>query len=199
MRAIGVLAARSMLCGMADTAYVVDAVRSPIGRRNGSLSDIRADELAAQVLNGLIGRVDLDPGEIEDIADQAEQMSPSQLDSLDIGVEVAIDPLCRLKLQQIGIAKNSAERRPQLVTHVGQKAAFRSIRHLGGFFGLVERCFRLFALGQFLLNCGVELGVFARQGGKLLVLAAQRRGNVFALGDIAKHNNPAGQSAMPVV
>ena len=52
--------------GMAD-AYVVDAVRSPIGRRNGSLSEIRADELAAQVLNGLVGRVDLDPGEIEDV------------------------------------------------------------------------------------------------------------------------------------
>jgi acetyl-CoA acyltransferase len=48
-------------------AYLVDAVRSPIGRRSGSLSDIRADELAAQVLNGLVGRVDLDPGEIEDV------------------------------------------------------------------------------------------------------------------------------------
>ena len=55
-----------MLSAMAE-AYVVDAVRSPIGRRNGSLSDIRADELAAQVLNGLVGRVDLDPGEIEDV------------------------------------------------------------------------------------------------------------------------------------
>ena len=55
-----------MLSPMAD-AYVVDAVRSPIGRRNGSLSEIRADELAAQVLNGLVGRVDLDPGEIEDV------------------------------------------------------------------------------------------------------------------------------------
>jgi len=48
-------------------AYVVDAVRSPIGRRNGSLSGIRADELAAQVLNGLVGRVELDAGEIEDV------------------------------------------------------------------------------------------------------------------------------------
>ena len=56
-----------MLWRMGDTAYVVDAVRSPIGRRNGSLSEIRADELAAQVLNGLIGRVDLEPGEIEDV------------------------------------------------------------------------------------------------------------------------------------
>ncbi len=48
-------------------AYVIDAVRSPIGRRNGSLSEIRADELAAQVLNGLVGRVEVDPGEIEDV------------------------------------------------------------------------------------------------------------------------------------
>ena len=41
-------------------ALIVDAVRSPIGKRNGSLSKIRADELAAQVLNGLVGRHDLD-------------------------------------------------------------------------------------------------------------------------------------------
>src|ERR671925_1264962 len=55
-----------MLSSMAD-AYVIDAVRSPIGRRNGSLSEIRADELAAQVLNALVGRVELDPGAIEDV------------------------------------------------------------------------------------------------------------------------------------
>jgi acetyl-CoA acyltransferase len=48
-------------------AYIVDAVRSPIGRRNGSLAGVRADELAAQVLNGLVERIDLDPGEVEDV------------------------------------------------------------------------------------------------------------------------------------
>jgi acetyl-CoA acetyltransferase family protein len=48
-------------------AYVVDAVRSPIGRRNGALSSIRGDELAAQVLNGLVERNSLDPAEIEDV------------------------------------------------------------------------------------------------------------------------------------
>ena len=48
-------------------ALIVDAVRSPIGRRNGSLSSIRADELAAQVLNGLAERNDLDPVEVEDV------------------------------------------------------------------------------------------------------------------------------------
>jgi acetyl-CoA acetyltransferase family protein len=55
-----------MLWPMRD-AFIVDAVRSPIGRRNGSLSDVRADELAAQVLNGLVGRVDVDPVHIEDV------------------------------------------------------------------------------------------------------------------------------------
>src|SRR2546429_4920474 len=48
-------------------ALIVDAVRSPIGKRNGSLSKIRADELAGQVLNGLVTRNDLDPAEVEDV------------------------------------------------------------------------------------------------------------------------------------
>ena len=46
---------------MRSEALIVDAVRSPIGRRNGSLAGTRGDELAAQVLNGLVARHDLDP------------------------------------------------------------------------------------------------------------------------------------------
>jgi acetyl-CoA acyltransferase len=48
-------------------ALIIDAVRSPIGKRNGTLASVRADELAAQVLNGLVGRLDVDPGAIEDV------------------------------------------------------------------------------------------------------------------------------------
>ena len=48
-------------------ALIIDAVRSPIGKRNGTLSTVRADELAAQVLNALVARHDLDPVEIEDV------------------------------------------------------------------------------------------------------------------------------------
>src|SRR6266702_1767016 len=51
---------------MAD-AYIIDAVRSPIGKKNGTLSSIRGDELGAQVLNALVERHDLDPAEIEDV------------------------------------------------------------------------------------------------------------------------------------
>src|SRR5216110_1552386 len=46
---------------------IVDAVRSPIGRRNGALSKVRGDELAAQVLNALVARQDIDTTEVEDV------------------------------------------------------------------------------------------------------------------------------------
>jgi acetyl-CoA acetyltransferase family protein len=48
-------------------AFIVDAVRSPIGKRGGSLAGVRADELAAQVLNGLVARTDLEPEEVDDV------------------------------------------------------------------------------------------------------------------------------------
>jgi acetyl-CoA acetyltransferase family protein len=48
-------------------ALIVDAVRSPIGKRNGMLASVRADELAAQVLNGLVERAGIDPADIEDV------------------------------------------------------------------------------------------------------------------------------------
>jgi acetyl-CoA acyltransferase len=48
-------------------ALIVDAVRSPIGKKNGTLASIRGDELGGQVLNGLAARHDLDPAEVEDV------------------------------------------------------------------------------------------------------------------------------------
>jgi acetyl-CoA acyltransferase len=48
-------------------ALIVDAVRSPIGKKNGTLSHIRGDDLSAQVVNGLLTRNDVDPGEVEDL------------------------------------------------------------------------------------------------------------------------------------
>ena len=53
--------------GVQSDALIVDAVRSPIGKRNGSLAGMRGDELAGAVLNGLVARHDLDPAEVEDV------------------------------------------------------------------------------------------------------------------------------------
>src|SRR5262245_4455378 len=48
-------------------ALIVDALRSPIGKRNGTLSSIRGDELSGQVLNALVRRNDVEPGQVEDV------------------------------------------------------------------------------------------------------------------------------------
>src|SRR4051794_7846734 len=48
-------------------ALIIDAVRSPIGRKKGTLSNIRGDELSAQVVNALVGRNHVDPAEVEDV------------------------------------------------------------------------------------------------------------------------------------
>jgi acetyl-CoA acyltransferase len=48
-------------------ALIVDAVRSAIGRKNGTLSHIRGDELSAQVVSGLVARNDVDPAQVEDL------------------------------------------------------------------------------------------------------------------------------------
>src|ERR671924_1503435 len=48
-------------------ALIIDAARSPIGKRDGSLAKIRGDELAGQILNGLVERNELDPAEVEDV------------------------------------------------------------------------------------------------------------------------------------
>src|SRR2546423_14544731 len=53
--------------GWESDALIVDAVRSPIGKRNGALASIRSDELAGQVLNALVQRQDLDPAQVEDV------------------------------------------------------------------------------------------------------------------------------------
>jgi acetyl-CoA acyltransferase len=48
-------------------AYIVDAVRSPIGRRNGALSSMRSDDLAGRMLDALVRRNALDPAQVEDV------------------------------------------------------------------------------------------------------------------------------------
>ncbi len=48
-------------------AYIVDAVRTPFGRRNGILKDVRPDDLAAQTLKQLVSRTHTDPAVIEDV------------------------------------------------------------------------------------------------------------------------------------
>ncbi len=52
---------------MPREVVIVDAVRTPIGRRNGSLAGVRADHLAAHLLAALVQRNGLAPEAVEDV------------------------------------------------------------------------------------------------------------------------------------
>ncbi len=48
-------------------AFIVDAVRTPVGRRNGGLSRVHPADLGAHVLKALMERTKIDPREVEDV------------------------------------------------------------------------------------------------------------------------------------
>ena len=48
-------------------AVIVEAVRAPVGKRNGALSGVHPAELSAQVLNGLVERAGVDPALVDDV------------------------------------------------------------------------------------------------------------------------------------
>nr|WP_296766463.1 acetyl-CoA C-acetyltransferase [Rhodococcus sp. (in: high G+C Gram-positive bacteria)] len=48
-------------------AYVVDAIRTPVGKRGGALSEIHSADLGAGVLRSLLDRNPVDPGEVDDV------------------------------------------------------------------------------------------------------------------------------------
>ena len=48
-------------------AWIIDGVRTPIGRHGGSLAPVRPDDLAAVTITGLLERNDVDPGTIDDV------------------------------------------------------------------------------------------------------------------------------------
>src|SRR5256884_7923117 len=50
-----------------ETAVIIDALRTPIGRYGGALKDVRPDDLAALVVREAVQRNALDPAGIEDV------------------------------------------------------------------------------------------------------------------------------------
>ena len=48
-------------------AWIIDAVRTPIGRHGGALARVRPDDLAAAAITALLQRTGIDPATIEDV------------------------------------------------------------------------------------------------------------------------------------
>ena len=54
---------------MASTtqAYVVDAVRTPVGKKNGSLAEVHPIDLGVHAFRAIFDRTDVDPGAVDDV------------------------------------------------------------------------------------------------------------------------------------
>ena len=48
-------------------AFIVDAIRTPVGRRGGGLSQVHPADLGAHVLKAIVDRNDFDPAAVEDV------------------------------------------------------------------------------------------------------------------------------------
>jgi 3-oxoadipyl-CoA thiolase len=99
-------------------AWIVDAVRTPIGRYGGALAAVRPDDLAATVIRAIVERTGIDAAEIEDVvlgcANQAgeDNRNVARMAALLAGlpVEVAgqtVNRLCGSGLQAINTAAHA--------------------------------------------------------------------------------------------
>ena len=48
-------------------AYVIDAVRTPVGKKNGSLAAVHPIDLGVHAFRGLFDRLDVDPAAVDDV------------------------------------------------------------------------------------------------------------------------------------
>ena len=99
-------------------SWIVDAVRTPIGRYGGALASVRPDDLAALVIRAIIDRSGVDPALVEDVilgcANQAgeDNRNVARMAALLAGlpVEVAgqtVNRLCGSGLQAVNAAAHA--------------------------------------------------------------------------------------------
>ena len=95
-----------------NDCYIIDAVRTPIGKYGGRLSSIRPDDLLAHVITALLNRNPVDPSAIEDVivgdANQAgeDNRNVARMAALLAGLPVTVagntvNRLCASGLQSI--------------------------------------------------------------------------------------------------
>ena len=100
---------------MAREAWIVGAVRTPVGRYGGGLSSVRPDDLAAHAIRALLTRTAIDPALIDDVilgcANQAgeDNRNVARMASLLAGIPVSVagqtvNRLCGSGLQAVNAA-----------------------------------------------------------------------------------------------
>src|SRR3954453_14884603 len=99
-------------------AYIVDAVRTPVGRYAGALSSVRPDDLAARVIAAAAERTDLPKGDVEDVffgctnAAGEDNRNVARMASLIAGLPqevpgVTVNRLCASGLEAVNQAARS--------------------------------------------------------------------------------------------
>jgi 3-oxoadipyl-CoA thiolase len=99
-------------------AWIVDAVRTPIGRYGGALAGVRPDDLAALVIRAIVDRTGVDPASVEDVilgcANQAgeDNRNVARMALLVAGLPVetaglTVNRLCGSGLQAINSAAHA--------------------------------------------------------------------------------------------
>ena len=86
--------------------------------------------------------------EVEDVVDQAEEMTGIRLDLAHVCEQALLAEILHLLLQHLGIADHRRERRAQLVAHIGQELAFRAVGFFRRFLGGFQRLLGLLARGD---------------------------------------------------
>jgi 3-oxoadipyl-CoA thiolase len=99
-------------------AFILDAVRTPIGRLGGALASVRPDDLAAHVIRALVERTGVEPGSIDDVifgcANQAgeDNRNVARMAALLAGLPVSVpgqtvNRLCGSGLQAVVAAAHA--------------------------------------------------------------------------------------------
>ncbi|HYO43541.1 MAG TPA: acetyl-CoA C-acyltransferase [Candidatus Limnocylindrales bacterium] len=98
--------------------WIIDAVRTPIGRYGGALSSVRPDDMAAVVIRALVTRTGVDPAVVEDVvlgcANQAgeDNRNVARMAGLLAGLPVevggqTVNRLCGSGLQAVNSASHA--------------------------------------------------------------------------------------------
>jgi 3-oxoadipyl-CoA thiolase len=101
-------------------AYIVDALRTPIGKYGGALSGVRPDDLAAHVIRAAVERNSVDPADIDDVffgdANQAgeDNRNVARMGALLAGLPVetpgiTVNRLCASGLEAVNQAARAAK------------------------------------------------------------------------------------------
>jgi 3-oxoadipyl-CoA thiolase len=102
-----------------NDAYIVAALRTPIGRYGGALKSVRPDDLAAQVVRAIVERTSIDPADVEDVylgcANQAgeDNRNVARMAALLAGLPlevagVTVNRLCGSGLEAVNQAARAA-------------------------------------------------------------------------------------------